>query len=194
VVEDGMPLAALTTEEVRAEVAGEVQRYARGRCCSGGRGCVPTTWRSPWCRRASGSPPWSVLAADPVVRPGTGLGGHIWRGRQVTGNNRGDARLQVFELVAQQLLMGVPQYLLRLDGEEENRRLVLLGLGEILRRISALLNTEYADPDRHPEGRAERALRSAQVPARVVVGASIPERLEESLRQLNVHRTICAAS
>lgn len=185
VVEDGNPAAALTTEEVRAEVAGEVQRYAvemlrrraRLRSYDLAESLVQEGQRESTV---------VVLQRTPVVgRDGSRR--YIWRGRQVTGNNRADARLQVFGLVAHQLLAGVPQYLLRLEGEEENRRLVLLGLGEILRRISTLLNTEYADPDRDPEGRAERALRSAQVPARVVVGARTPERLEESLRQLNVH-------
>ncbi|MFI9835251.1 hypothetical protein ACIHIX_47195 [Streptomyces sp. NPDC051913] len=185
VVEDGMPLAALTTEEVRVEVAGEVQRYAvemlRRRARLRSYDLVESL-----VQEGQRESTVVVLQRTPVVgRDGSRR--YIWRSRQVTGNNRGDARLQVFDVVAQQLLTGVPQYLLRLDGEEENRRLVLLGLGEILRRISTLLNTEYADPDRDPEGRAERALRSAQVPARVVVGARTPERLEESLRQLNVH-------
>ncbi|KAB1987419.1 ATP-binding protein [Streptomyces triticiradicis] len=185
VVEDGMPLAALTTEEVRAEVAGEVQRYAvemlqrRARLRS--YDLVESL-----VQEGQRESTVVVLQRTPVVGR-DGARRHIWRGRQVTGNNRADARLQVFELVAQQLLAGVPQYLVRLKEEEENRRLVLLDLGEILRRISTLLNTEYADPDRDSEGRAERALRTAQVPARVVVGARNPERLEESLRQLNVH-------
>ncbi|SDP61514.1 hypothetical protein SAMN04487981_1292 [Streptomyces sp. cf386] len=185
VVEDGKPAAALTTEEVRAEVAGEVQRYAvemlqrraRLRSYDLAESLVQEGQREPTV---------VVLQRTPVVgRDGSRR--HIWRGRQVTGNNRADARLLVHGLVAHQVLTGVPQYLLRLEEEEENRRLVLLGLGEILRRVSTLLNTEYADPERDPEGRAERALRTAQVPARVVVGARTPERLEESLRQLNVH-------
>ncbi|MCX5450279.1 hypothetical protein [Streptomyces nigrescens] len=185
VVEDGMPAAALTTEEVRAEVAVEVQRYAvevlqqRARLRS--YDLVESL-----VQEGQRESTVVVLQRTPVVgRDGSRR--FIWRGRQVTGNNRGDARLQVHGLVAHQLLTGVPQYLLRLEGEEENRRLVLLGLGEILRRISILLNAEYADPDRDPEGCAERALRTAQVPARVVVGARTPKRLEESLRQLNVH-------
>ncbi|MGY1583251.1 hypothetical protein [Streptomyces sp. MN13] len=185
VTEDGKPLAALTTEQVRVEVAGEVQRYAvemlRRRARLRSYDLVESL-----VQEGQRESTVVVLQRTPVVgRDGSRR--HIWRGRQVTGNNRQDARLQVFEVVAQQLLIGVPQYLLRLDGEEENRRLVLLGLGEILRRISTRLNTEYADPDRDPEGPAERALRIAQVPARVVVGAVAPERLEESLRQLNVH-------
>ena len=61
------------------------------------------------------------------------------------------------------------------------------GLGEVLRRISADLNNGYADSDHGAEGRPKRAARIAQVSARVVVGARKPERLEESLRQLNVH-------
>ncbi|MEU2232259.1 hypothetical protein [Streptomyces vietnamensis] len=185
VVENGGPLAALTTEEVRAEVAGEVQRYAvemlqrraRLRSYDLAESLVQEGQRESTV---------VVLQRTPVVGR-DGARRDIWRGRQVTGNNRADARLQVFGLVSQQLLTGVPQYLLKLEDEEENRRLVLLGLGEILRRVSTVLNTEYADPDRDPEGPAERALRTAQVPARVVVGARTPERLEESLRQLNVH-------
>ncbi|QWQ39576.1 hypothetical protein KME66_00010 [Streptomyces sp. YPW6] len=185
VVEDGVALAALTTEEVRAEVASEVQRYA-----------VEVLQRRARLRSydlveslvQEGQRESTVVVLQRTLvigRDGSRRG--IWRGRQVTGNNRADARLQVFGLRAYQLLAGVPQYLLSLEGEEENRRLVLLGLGEVLRRVSTLLNTEYADPDRNPEGRAERALRIAQVPARVVVGARTPERLEESLRQLNIH-------
>ncbi|MEV6782737.1 hypothetical protein [Streptomyces sp. NPDC051098] len=185
VVEDGRPLAALSTEEVRAEVAGEVQRYAvemlqrRARLRS--YDLVESL-----VQEGQRESTVVVLQRTPVIGR-DGVRRHIWRGRQVTGNNRADARLHVFELVAHQLLAGVPQYLVRLKEEDENRRLVLLDLGEILRRISTLLNTEYAEPDRDPEGRAERALRTAQVPARVVVGAVTPERLEESLRQLNVH-------
>ncbi|MFF9186423.1 hypothetical protein [Streptomyces misionensis] len=185
VTEDGTPLAALTTEEVRVEVAVEVQRYAvemlqrRARLRS--YDLVESL-----VQEGQRESTVVVLQRTPVIgRDGTRR--YIWRGRQVTGNNRADGRLLVFAVVAHQLLTGVPQYLLRLEGEEENRRLVLLGLGEILRRISTLLNAEYAEPDRDPEGRAERALRIAQVPARVVVGARTPERLEESLRQLNVH-------
>ncbi|MFH9118430.1 hypothetical protein [Streptomyces globisporus] len=185
VVEDGTALAALTTEEVRAEVAGEVQRYA-----------VETLRRRARLRsydlaeslvqEGQRESTVVVLQQTPVVGR-DGVRRTIWRGRQVTGNNRGDARLRVFGVAAEQLLAGVPQYLLRLEGEEENRRLLLHGLGEILRRVSTLLNAEYADPDRDSEGRAERALRTAQVSARVVVGAVTPQRLEESLRQLNVH-------
>lgn len=185
VVEDGVPLAALTTEQVRAEVAGEVQRYAVDVLLRRARLRSYDLVES-LVQEGQRESTVVVLQRTPVIdRDGSRR--YVWRGRQVTGNNRGDARLQVYGLVAEQLLTGVPQYLLRLPGEEENRRLVVRGLGEILRRISTLLNAEYADPDRDREGRAERALRIAQVPARVVVGARTPERLEESLRQLNVH-------
>lgn len=185
VVEDGVPLASLTTEEVRAEVAGEVQRYAVDVLLRRARLRSYDLVES-LVQEGQRESTVVVLQRTPVIdRDGSRRS--VWRGRQVTGNNRGDARLQVYGVSAEQLLTGVPQYLLRLPGEEENRRLVVRGLGEILRRISTLLNAEYADPDRDLEGRAERALRIAQVPARVVVGAKTPERLEESLRQLNVH-------
>ncbi|WP_199755017.1 hypothetical protein [Amycolatopsis sp. WAC 04197] len=110
-----------------------------------------------------------------------------WRLYHVTGNNRADCRQQIFGVAADQLLTGVPHVLLKLDDEVENKRLILRGLAEILRRLSSLLNTEYADPDRDMEGRAERAKRIAEVPTRVVVGAIQPERLETALRDLNVH-------
>ena len=185
VTEDGAPLAALTTEEVRAEVAAEVQRYAvemlRRRARQRPYDLVETL-----VQEGQRDSTVVVLQRTPVTdRDGSRR--NVWRGQQATGANRADARLETFGISAQQLLTGVPQALLRLPGEEENRRMVVRGLGEILRRISALLNAEYADPDRDPEGRAQRAMRIAQVPARVVVGAKKPERLEESLRQLNVH-------
>ncbi|BBC28956.1 hypothetical protein SGFS_002470 [Streptomyces graminofaciens] len=73
----------------------------------------------------------------------------IWRGHHATGANRADARLDIFGVSAQQLLTGVPQSQPRLPGEEENRRMAVRGLGEILRRVSRL-NAEYADPERDP--------------------------------------------
>ncbi|WP_030658572.1 MULTISPECIES: hypothetical protein [Streptomyces] len=184
-VEDGVPLAALSAEEVPAEVAVEVQRYAvemlqrraRLRSYDLAESLVQEGQRESTV---------VVLQRTPVVDP-NGTRRDIWRGSQVTGANRADARLNVFGLSAQQLLTGVPQYLLRLPGEEENRRLVVQGLGEVLRRISATLNAAYGEPGRDAEERPMRAARIAQVSARVVVGARKPERLEESLRQLNVH-------
>ncbi|MFD5519589.1 hypothetical protein [Streptomyces sp. NPDC127066] len=185
VTEDGVPLAALTTEAVRAEVATEVQRYsvetlrelARGRSYDLAESLVQEGQRDSTV---------VVLQRTPVIDQ-DGARREIWRGQQATGANRADARLDVLGVSPQHLLAGVPQSLLRLPGEEDNRRMVVRGLGEILRRISFLLNTEYADLERDQEGRAQRAVRIAQVPARVVIGARKPQRLEESLRQLNVH-------
>lgn len=185
VTEDGAPLAALTTEEVRAEVAAEVQRYAVEMLRRRARQ-RPYDLVESLVQEGQRDSTVVVLQRTPVTDR-DGARRNVWRGQQATGANRADARLETFGISAQQLLTGVPQALLRLPGEEENRRMVVRGLGEILRRISALLNAEYADPDRDPEGRAQRAMRIAQVPARVVVGAKKPERLEESLRQLNVH-------
>lgn len=185
VTEDGAPLAALTTEEVRAEVAAEVQRYAVEMLRRRARQ-RPYDLVESLVQEGQRDSTVVVLQRTPVTDR-DGARRNVWRGQQATGANRADARLETFGISAQQLLTGVPQALLRLPGEEENRRMVVRGLGEILRRISALLNAEYADPDRNPEGRAQRAMRIAQVPARVVVGAKKPERLEESLRQLNVH-------
>ncbi|MGW4490472.1 hypothetical protein [Streptomyces sp. NPDC004376] len=185
VVEDGVPLAALTTEEVRAEIAVELQRYAVDRLRARAR---LRSYDLPESLVLEGQRDSTVVVFQrtPVIDP-DGTRREIWRGHQATGANRADARLPVFGLSAQQLLNGVPQSLLRLPGEEENRRMVVRGLGEILRRISTRLNTEHAARDQDPEGRAQRAERIAQVPARVVIGAVKPERLEESLRQLNVH-------
>ncbi|CAL9327498.1 hypothetical protein SUDANB106_00003 [Streptomyces sp. enrichment culture] len=184
-VEDGVPLAALTAEEVRTDVAAEVQRYAVDRLKRRARQRSYDLVES-LVQESQRESTVVVLQRTPVIdRDGSRR--DIWRGQQVTGANRADARLDIFGVSAQHLLAGVPQYLLQLPGEEENRRMVVQGLGEILRRISTRLNAVYADPERDPEGHAERALRIAQVPARVVVGARKPERLEESLRQLNVH-------
>ncbi|MEV7872685.1 hypothetical protein AB0P17_42810 [Streptomyces sp. NPDC088124] len=185
VTEDGAPLAALTTEDVRAEVAAEVQRYAVEMLRRRARQ-RPYDLVESLVQEGQRDSTVVVLQRTPVIDR-DGARRYVWRGQQATGANRADARLETFGISAQQLLTGVPQAVLRLPGEEENRRMVVRGLGEILRRISALLNAEYADPDRAPEGRAQRAVRIAQVPARVVVGAKKPERLEESLRQLNVH-------
>ncbi|WP_406350886.1 hypothetical protein OHB56_40890 [Streptomyces sp. NBC_01635] len=185
VTEDGVALAALTAEKARTDVAAEVQRYAVDKLRQRARQ-RPYDLAESLVQEGQRDSTVVVLQRTPVVdRDGSRR--DIWRGQQATGANRADARLAVFGLSAQQLLTGVPQSLLRLPGEEENRRLVVRGLGEILRRISILLNTECAAPERDLEGRAERARRIAQVPARVVVGARRPERLEESLRQLNVH-------
>nr|WP_257101877.1 hypothetical protein [Streptomyces sp. alain-838] len=185
VVEDGVPLAALSTEPVRSEMAGALQQYAVDRLRRRGQRRSYDLVES---MVHEGQRDSTVVVLQQV--PMTGPDGTLatpWRGFQVTGNNRADARLQVYGLDARQMLTGVPQSALRLPGEEENRRLVLVGLGEILRRISTLLNTAYADAGHELEEQAERAQRIAQVPARVVVGARTPERLEESLRQLNVH-------
>jgi hypothetical protein len=185
VVEDEVARAALTTEEVGVDVAAELQRYAGDML---ERQSQQRTYDLVESLAQEGQREATVvvLQATPVIdRDGTRR--VIWRGRQVTGNNRGHARLTAFGLTGPQHLTGVPQSALRLPEEEENRRLVLLGLGEILRRVSTRLNTEYANHDRDQEGTAERASRIAQVAARVVVGAAQPQRLEESLRQLNVH-------
>jgi hypothetical protein len=185
VMRDGVALAALTTDEVGVDVAAELQRYAGDMLEQQSRQRTYDLVES-LAQEGQREATVVVLQATPVIdRDGTRR--DIWRGRQVTGNNRGHARLTAFGLTAPQQLTGVPQSALLLPKEEENRRLVLLGLGEILRRISTRLNTEYADHDRDAEGAAERASRIAQVAARVVVGAAQPQRLEESLRQLNVH-------
>ncbi|MFD0228068.1 hypothetical protein ACWGPD_10105 [Streptomyces hirsutus] len=185
VTEDGVPLAALTTEPVSAEVAAEVQRYTvdvlRRRARQRSYDLVESL-----VQEGQRDSTVVVLQRTPVIDQ-DGSRRDVWRGQHATGANRADGRLDTFGISAQQSLTGVPQSVLRLPGEEENRRMVVRGLGEILRRISALLNAEYADPGRDPEGRAQRAVRIAQVPARVVIGAKKPERLEESLRQLNVH-------
>jgi hypothetical protein len=185
VTEDGIPLAALTTEAVRAEVAAEVQRYAVEVLRQRARQ-RPYDLAESLVQEGQRDSTVVVLQRTPVIDPDGSLR-DIWRGQQATGANRTDARLEIFGVAAQHLLTGVPQSLLRLPGEEDNRRMVVRGLGEILRRISSLLNAQYADPDRDPEGPAQRAARIAQVPARIVVGARKPERLEESLRQLNVN-------
>ncbi|GAA1733622.1 hypothetical protein [Streptomyces yatensis] len=185
VTEDGLPLAALTTEPVSAEMAVEVQRYAvdvlRRRARQRSYDLVESL-----VQEGQRESTVVVLQRTPVADQ-DGAVRYVWRGQHATGANRADARLETFGISAQQSLTGVPQSVLRLPGEEENRRLVVRGLGEILRRISALFNAEYADPGRDEEGRAQRAVRIAQVPSRVVIGARRPERLEESLRQLNVH-------
>ncbi|MEU5633571.1 hypothetical protein ACH47C_31640 [Streptomyces rishiriensis] len=185
VTEDGIPLAALTTEAVRAEVAAEVQRYAVETLRQRARQ-RPYDLAESLVQEGQRDSTVVVLQRTPVIDQ-DGSRRHIWRGQQATGANRTDARLETFGVTPQHLLTGVPQSLLRLPEEEDNRRMVVRGLGEILRRISFLLNAEYADPDQDLEGRAQRAARIAQVPARIVVGAKKPERLEESLRQLNVH-------
>ncbi|WP_168724366.1 hypothetical protein [Streptomyces sp. A1547] len=185
VIEDSVSLAALSTEQVRSDVAGALQQYAVEKLRERGRRRSYDLVESLVHEGQSDS---TVVVLQQV--PMTSRDGSVvspWRGFHVTGNNRADARLQVYGLEAQQLLVGVPQSVLRLPDEEENRRLVLLGLGEILRRISTLLNTAYTVSGHELEERAERAQRIAQVPARVVVGARTPERLEEALRQLNVH-------
>ncbi|MEU9632713.1 hypothetical protein AB0D89_38965 [Streptomyces luteogriseus] len=185
VTEDGIPLAALTTEAVRTEVAAEVQRYAVETLRQRARQ-RPYDLAESLVQEGQRDSTVVVLQRTPVIDQ-DGACRHIWRGQQATGANRTDARLETFGVTPQHLLTGVPQSLLRLPGEEDNRRMVVRGLGEILRRISSLLNAEYTDPDQDREGRAQRAARIAQVPARIVVGAKKPERLEESLRQLNVH-------
>ncbi|MGW7303382.1 hypothetical protein [Streptomyces sp. NPDC054829] len=185
VTEDGKQLAALTTEPVSAQTAGEVQRYAVDMLRRRAR-LRPYDLVESLVQEGQRDSTVVVLQRTPV----TGRDGEqreIWRGHHATGANRADARLSVFGISAEQHLTGVPQSQLRLPGEEDNRRMVVQGLGEILRRISFLLNAEYADPDGDAEGRAQRAVRISQVPARVVIGAKMPERLEESLRQLNVH-------
>lgn len=185
ITQDGKPMAALTTEPVSAAMAAEIQRYAvdvlrrraRQRSYDLAESLVQEGQRESTVVVLQRTP---VVDKDGDVR-------YVWRGQHATGANRSDARLEIFGLSAQQSLTGVPQSVLRLPGEEENRRLVVRGLGEILRRISALLNAEYAAPDRDEDGRAQRAVRIAQVSSRVVIGAKRPERLEESLRQLNVN-------
>ncbi|TDD07159.1 hypothetical protein E1292_13985 [Nonomuraea deserti] len=184
-MEDGISRAALASAQVPSDMAAAIQRYAVERLRARGRLRSYDLVES-LVQEGQRDSTVVVLQQVPMVdRDGENF--DAWRPFQVTGNNRCDCRLQIFGLEAEQLLTGVPQPHLLLPDETENRRLVLRGLGEILRRVSARLNAEYNDPERDPEGKAERAKRIAQVPARVVVGASTPERLEAALRDLNVH-------
>ncbi|MFF2821320.1 hypothetical protein ACFVT9_38080 [Kitasatospora cineracea] len=191
VVENGSALAALTSEPVRADMAGALQQYAVEKLRKRGQRRTYDLNES-LVNEGQRDSTIVVLQQVPMTRQdGSDLA--PWRGFHVTGNNRADARLRLYGLEARQLLTGVPQSVLQLPGEEENRRLALVGLGEILRRISTVFNTALDGAETGTAGdadlrdRADRARRIAQVPTRVVVGARTPARLEESLRLLNVH-------
>ncbi|MGV9409748.1 hypothetical protein ACWDOP_07530 [Nocardia sp. NPDC003693] len=183
--EDGVALTALISEPVPAAIAAALQQYTVDKLRKRGN---RRTYDLVESLVNEGQRDSTVVVLQQV--PAIGQDGTVtspWRGFHVTGNNRADARLQIYGVEAAQLLMGIPQSSLRLPGEEENRRLLLVGLREILRRISIQLNTASTDSNHEQADQAERAQRIAQVPARVVVGARTPRKLEVALRQLNVH-------
>lgn len=186
--EDGVARTALTTEVMTVELAASVQRFAVRKLRDRGR-MRPYSLTEAFAHEGQREPTVAVLQQTRMSDP-DGSRFAAWRLMQVTGNNRADARLQLFGIESEQLLTGVPQPLLVREGEKPDRNLLLRGLPEILRRISARLNAELIEPSAPGEAserRAHRAERIAQVPARVVVGAASPTRLEASLRDLNIH-------
>lgn len=183
--DDGRPTAALATELLPVEVAASIQQYATAMLRKRGQ-MRPYDLEESLVQEGQRDRATVVLQLFRM----TGLDGEAieaWRPVRVTGNNRADSCLEIYGLQAHQIITGVPQPLLLLDGEKEDPALILRGHGAILRRLSARLNAQYANPDRHADETAERAKKIAQVPVRVVVGAAVPERLEASLRELNVH-------
>ncbi|WP_327652055.1 hypothetical protein [Micromonospora aurantiaca] len=183
--EDGKPVAALATAVTSPAAAAEIQRYAVDRLEKRG-GQRPYDLVESLIQEGQRESTIVVLQLTELT--GADSDYHTWRGFQVTGNNRAYARLfGVFGINPADLLIGVPQRLIPLPGEGENTHTRIISLAEILRRVSASLNAEYDDPDRDPEGRAARAARLADVPARVVVGVQDPAHLEAALRDLNVH-------
>ncbi|MFD8782517.1 hypothetical protein [Kitasatospora sp. NPDC059599] len=179
------PTAALTTEVLPTEVVASVQQYATTKLRERGR-LRPYDLEESLVQEGQRDRATVVLQRISMTDP-DGTLNEAWRAVRVTGNNRAECCLRIFGLEAHQIITGVPQPMLLLDGEKEDSALILRGLGEILRRLSARLNTEYANEDRNIDGIAERAKKIAQVPVRVVIGAAEPERLEASLRDLNAH-------
>lgn len=183
--EAGHPTAALVTEILPTEVVASVQQYATKKLRERGR-LRPYDLEESLVQEGQRDRATVVLQRISMTDP-DGTLNEAWRAVRVTGNNRAECCLRIFGLEAHQIVTGVPQPMLLLDGEKEDPALILRGLGEILRRLSARLNTEYANEDRSIDGIAERAKKIAQVPVRVVIGAAVPDRLEASLRDLNAH-------
>jgi hypothetical protein len=125
----------------------------------------------------------AVLQQQQVIDE-DGTVGQFWRLVSVTGNNRADSRLEVFGLDSGEMATGVPQPSLLVPGEAAEPAKVIRSLREILKRLSTRLNAEYGTADEdHPARRAEKI---ASVDVDVVIGVRHPDRLEESLRVLNV--------
>lgn len=183
--EDGAPRAALTTSRMSVAIAAEIQRYTVERLRQRGSR-RPYDLLEALVQEGQRESTVAVLQLT-VMEDSDGASVEAWRLFQVTGNNRADERTQAFGVEAAQMLTGVPQPSLLLPDEQENRKLLLRGQAEILRRISVRGNAELSEPGHDPEGVAARTERLAQVRTRVVVGARTPERLEASLRDINVH-------
>ncbi|MEV3951944.1 hypothetical protein AB0K57_30570 [Streptomyces halstedii] len=186
--EDGAARTALTTELMSVDLAASVQRFAVQQMRERGR-LRPYDLVESMSQEGQRESTVAVLQQTRMTDP-DGTRFSAWRLMQVTGNNRADARLQIFGIESEHLLTGVPQPLLVRDGEKADRNLLLRGLPEILRRVSGKLNAERVDsvdPEQDTECRSSRAERIAEVPVRVVVGAASPARLEASLRDLNIH-------
>jgi hypothetical protein len=183
--EAGKPVAALTTAPASTAIARSVQRYTIEQLRARGRARSYDLLES-MVQEGQLADTIVVLQATPLINE-DGTTTDVWRLYQVTGNNRADVRLQIYGLDPADLLTGVPQHRLTVGEESPNPRLLVTGLGEILRRLSSRLNDEYADEHPDEEGPAARAWRIAQVGARVVIGAARPERLEAALREINVH-------
>ncbi|MEV0898224.1 hypothetical protein [Actinoplanes sp. NPDC049802] len=184
-VEGDRHLTALVTNPMAADVAAEIQSHAVAKLRERGQR-RPYELIESLVQEGQRESTIVVLQQTPVEAV-DGTEYAPWRPVQVTGNNRADARLQIMDIDAAHLLTGVPQPLLVLDNEPENRVERIHKLSEILRRLSTRLNLEYADSQADPEGRAQRAVRVAVVRSRVVVGSASPVRLEAALRELNVH-------
>jgi hypothetical protein len=184
-IEEGKPVAALTTAPASTAIARSVQRYTIEQLRARGRARSYDLLES-MVQEGQLADTIVVLQATPLIGD-DGATTDVWRLYQVTGNNRADVRLQIYGLDAADLLTGVPQHRLTVGEESSNPRLLVTGLGEILRRLSSRLNDDYADEHLDEESPAARAWRIAQVGARVVIGAARPERLEVALREINVH-------
>ncbi|MFJ2218244.1 hypothetical protein ACIQVO_38615 [Streptomyces sp. NPDC101062] len=184
--EDGQPKAALTLTEQPYAVAVHMQRYAADNLRRAGtkRGYDLAESLADAGQLSKGMnvlQQWQITHADGTVsKP--------WRLAAVTGNNRALARLEVFGVRPEHLVMGMPQSLVPLpkdkkDGPEP----LLLSLREILNRLSARLNRDGAKPETAATDPSLRAAKIATVSAEIVIGCTKPEALEHVLRALNIN-------
>lgn len=183
--EDGEAKAALTLAEQPYEVAVHVQRYAADSLQRAGKTRGYDLVES-LVDAGQLSKGMNVLQQWQITNP-DGTVSRIWRMAAVTANNRALARLDIFGVRPEHLVTGMPQSLLSLPKEKSDPALRLLGLREVLNRISARLNEAGAQPETSLEDPSVRAGKIATVSTEIVIGCNKPAALEHVLRALNVN-------
>ncbi|MFI5704847.1 hypothetical protein ACIA78_32995 [Streptomyces xanthochromogenes] len=183
--EDGHAAAALTLAPQTYDVAVHMQRYAVENLRRLGRGrgydlVESLVAAGQLTRGMCVLQQWNIQDRD-------GEACALWRMVAVTANNRTLARLDIFGVLAEHLVTGMPQSRFPLPTEASDPDLLLRNQREVLKRISWRYNEARNSQNTDPDHAAFRAAKITSVPTEIVVGCSSPRALEHSLRALNIN-------